>query len=107
MMIVCDLMEEGKLEGIVLDNGPEMRSLILDEWAYGNKVKLEFIEPGKPIQNAFIESFNGTLRDECLKRHWLYNLEDVRRKVEEWRKEYNEDNPHSSLNDLTPKEFAK
>ena len=109
---VVEVLERVKLtkglpEGIVLDNGPEMRSLVLDEWAYRNKVRLEFIEPGKPVQNAFIESFNGTFRDECLNMHWFYNLEDVRRKVEEWRREYNEDNPHSSLGYLTPKEFAK
>ena len=99
--------ERGLPERIVLDNGPEMRSLLLDKWAYRNKVRLEFIESGKPVQNAFIESFNETFRDECLNMHWFYNLEDVRRKVEEWRKEYNEDNPHSALNYLTPKEFAK
>lgn len=99
--------ERGVPEGIVLDNGPEMISLVLDQWAYENGVKLEFIEPGKPTQNAFIESFNGTFRDECLNMHWFFSLDDAREKIEAWRKEYNEENPHSSLGYLTPKEFAK
>lgn len=100
-------LERGLPEAIVLDNGPEMISLVLDQWAYENKVKLHFIEPGKPTQNAFIESFNGTFRDECLNMHWFYTLDDAREKIENWRKEYNEENPHSSLGYLTPKEFAE
>lgn len=97
----------GLPEVIVLDNGPEMISLALDQWAYENNVKLHFIEPGKPTQNAFIESFNGTFRDECLNMHWFYSLDDARRKIETWRREYNEENPHSSLGFQTPKEFAR
>lgn len=100
-------IERGLPEVIVLDNGPEMISLALDQWAYENGVKLHFIEPGKPTQNAFIESFNGTFRDECLNMHWFFNLEDARRKIEAWREQYNEEHPHSSLNYLTPKEFAQ
>ena len=99
--------ERGVPERIILDNGPEMISLTLDQWAYENGVKLDFIQPGKPTQNAFIESFNGTLRDECLNMHWFLNLEDAREKIESWRMEYNGENPHSSLGYLTPKEFAK
>lgn len=99
--------DRGLPEAIVLDNGPEMISLVLDQWAYENGVKLHFIDPGKPTQNAFIESFNGTFRDECLNMHWFYNLDDARRKIESWRKEYNEERPHSSLDYLTPKEFAE
>jgi putative transposase len=99
--------ERGVPEAIVLDNGPEMISLALDQWAYENGVKLHFIDPGKPTQNAFVESFNGTFRDECLNMHWFFSLDDAREKIEAWRKEYNEENPHSSLGYLTPKEFAK
>ena len=99
--------ERGKPEAIVLDNGPEMVSLALDQWAYENNVKFHFIAPGKPTQNAFIESFNGTFRDEYLNMHWFNDLDDARRKIEIWRKEYNEENPHSALGYLTPKEFAE
>lgn len=91
---------------IVLDNGPEMISKALDEWAYRNKVHLNFIEPGKPNQNAFIESFNGRFRDECLNEHWFANLGEARRIVEAWRLDYNQDRPHSALGYLTPNEFA-
>lgn len=100
-------LERGLPEAIVLDNGPEMISIALDQWAYDNGVKLHFIDPGKPTQNAFVESFNGTFRDECLNMHWFSSLDDARQKIEAWRKEYNEENPHSSLGYLTPKEFAK
>ena len=91
---------------IVLDNGPEMISKALDEWAYRNKVHLNFIEPGKPNQNAFIESFNGRFRDECLNEHWFANLGEARRIIEAWRLDYNQDRPHSALGYLTPNEFA-
>ena len=100
-------LERGLPDTIVLDNGPEMISLILDKWAYDNGVKLHFITPGKPTENAFVESFNGTFRDECLNLQWFSTLEDARDKIAKWCKEYNEDNPHSSLGYLTPKEFAK
>lgn len=82
---------------IVLDNGPEMISKALDEWAYRNKVYLNFIEPGKPNQIAFIESFNGRFRDECLNEHWFANLGEARRIVEAWRLDYNQDRPYSAL----------
>jgi putative transposase len=91
---------------IVLDNGPEMISKALDEWAYRNQVHLNFIEPGKPNQNAFIESFNGRFRDECLNEHWFANLGEARRIIEAWRLDYNQDRPHSALGYLTPNEFA-
>lgn len=91
---------------IVLDNGPEMISKALDEWAYRNKVHLNFIEPGKPNQNAYIESFNGRFRDECLNEHWFANLGEARRIIESWRIDYNQQRPHSSLGYQTPNEFA-
>jgi putative transposase len=92
---------------IQADNGPEFRGHVLDQWAYDNRVQLQFIERGKPIQNAFIESFNSRLRDECLSEHWFLSLHDARRKIEAWRCDYNRFRPHSSLNNLTPEEFAQ
>ena len=92
---------------IVCDNGPEFISQNLDIWAYQNKVDLKFIQPGKPVQNAYIESFNGRFRDECLNQHWFLNLEDAKLEIEKWRKDYNQNRPHSSLNMKTPNEFAK
>jgi len=88
------------------DNGPEFTGRALDQWAYERGVKLQFIEPGKPIQNAFIESFNSRLREECLNEHVFVSLDDARRKIERWRIEYNRERPHSSLGHLTPEEFA-
>ena len=93
-------------EEIVLDNGPELTSKALDQWAYERGVRLCFIEPGKPVQNAYIESFNGRLRDECLNEHLFASLAQARRIIEEWRIDYNTNRPHSSLNGLTPTEFA-
>ena len=88
------------------DHGPEFTGRALDQWAYENGVKLQFIEPGKPIQNAFIESFNRRLREECLNEHVFVSLDDARFKIEKWRVEYNRERPHSSLGHLTPEEFA-
>jgi putative transposase len=91
---------------IQTDNGPEFTGRVLDQWAYESGVKLQFIEPGKPIQNAFIESFNSRLREECLNEHVFVSLDDARRKIERWRIEYHRERPHSSLGHLTPEEFA-
>ena len=91
---------------ITCDNGPEFVSLALMTWAEDRGIDLDYIDPGKPVQNAFAESFNGTLRDECLNEHWFTSLRDARRKVEAWRRRYNEERPHSSLGELTPREFA-
>jgi putative transposase len=90
---------------IVLDNGPELTSKALDQWAYERGVRLHFIDPGKPQQNGFIESFNGKFRDECLNEHWFLSLADARRIIEEWRMDYNWHRPHSSLGNLTPMEY--
>lgn len=98
--------ERGLPATIVTDNGPEFTSQALDAWAYARGVTLEFIQPGKPVQNAFIESFNGTFRDDCLNQHWFPSLDDARRTIEGWRKDYNENRPHSSLGSLTPREFG-
>jgi putative transposase len=91
---------------IQADNGPELRGRVLDQWAYDHGVRLQFIEPGKPIQNAHIESFNARLREECLNEHVFVSLDDARSKIERWRIEYNRERPHSSLGNLTPEEFA-
>jgi putative transposase len=88
------------------DNGPEFRGLVMDEWAYRRGVRLQFIEPGKPIQNAFIESFNSRLRDECLNEQVFVSLADARQRIEQWRVQYNRERPHSSLGYLAPEEFA-
>ena len=91
---------------IKVDNGPEFISKELDKRAYESDVILEFPRHGKPTDNAFIESFNGKFRDECLNENWFLSLEDARRTIEDWRIDYNENRPHSSLGDLTPREFA-
>lgn len=93
-------------ESIRVDNGPEFISKSLDWWTYFNKVTLDFSRPGKPTDNAFIESFNGRVRQECLNQHWFLNLADACDKVEAWRIDYNQVRPHSSLGGRTPQEFA-
>lgn len=95
-----------KPERIKLDNGSEFISKALDKWAYENGVTLDFSRPGKSTDNAFIESFNGSFRDECLNAHWFLSLEDAREKIEAWRQDYNTFRPHSSLDNLTPTEFS-
>lgn len=92
---------------ITVDNGSEFISKQMDDWAYRAGVSLDFIRPGKPVENCYIESFNGRLRDECLNTNVFTSLEDARRKLMEWKIDYNEQRPHGSLGDLTPTEFAK
>jgi putative transposase len=96
----------GVPEVIQVDNGPEFISQAVDQWAFANGVRLHFIEPGKPVQNALIESFNGKFRDECLNQNWFVSLEEARRIIEDWRVDYNTERPHSSLGYRTPAEFA-
>jgi putative transposase len=91
---------------IVVDNGPEFTSTALDAWAYRRGVELHFIRPGKPVDNAFIESFNGKFRDECLNENWFVDLDDARTKIETWRIDYNEVRPHSALGNRTPAEYT-
>jgi putative transposase len=90
---------------IEVDNGPEFISKAMDAWAYQRQIQLQFSRPGKPVDNRFIESFNGRFRDECLNDNWFMSLQNARDIVETWRIDYNETRPHSSLNDLTPQEF--
>jgi putative transposase len=105
--VLMKVARERCLPGTIrVDNGPEFTSKRLDQWAYFNGVELDFIRPGKPTENAFIESFNGRFRQECLNENWFLSLEDVREKVEEWRLYYNRQRPHSALGNLAPNEFA-
>ena len=90
---------------IRVDNGSEFISKALDKWAYDNSVILDFSRPGKPTDNAYIESFNGSFRDECLNTNWFLSLQDASKKIEAWRMEYNTFRPHSSLNGFTPQEL--
>lgn len=96
----------GVPKNITTDNGPEFISRVVDEWAYRNKVNLNFIRPGKPTENAFIESFNGKFRDECLSGNWFTSVEEAKEIIEKWRIEYNTKRPHKALGKLTPSEFA-
>jgi putative transposase len=95
----------GLPQRITVDNGTEFTSRMLDHWAYWQHVALEFSRPGKPVDNTFIEAFNGTLRRECLSLHWFLNLEDLQQTLESWRHDYNHHRPHSSLADVPPAEF--
>ena len=97
----------GLPEAITVDNGPEFSGMTLDRWAYTKNVKLDFIRPGKPVENAFIESFNGRLRQECLNQHHFLDMEEARRTIEEWRINYNDFRPHRSLDGMTPEGFVK
>lgn len=99
-------LERGYPRRIVVDNGSEFRSMALDAWAYERGVELEFIQPGKPIQNAVVESFNGRMRDELLNQHWWRTLDEARRAIADYREDYNHVRPHSSLGNQTPEEFA-
>jgi putative transposase len=92
-------------ETLIVDNGPEFAGHAVDAWAFQRGVTLHFIQPGKPVQNAFIESFNGKFRDECLNEHWFVTLPEAQVVIEAWRREYNEERTHSTIGDVTPMEF--
>jgi putative transposase len=96
----------GYPKSITVDNGTEFCSRAMDAWAYSKNVKLDFIRPGRPVENGFIESFNGRLRDECLNLHLFWSIEDACDKLETWRKDYNTERPHSALANLPPAAFA-
>lgn len=100
------VQDHGKPETITVDNGPEFISQHVDEWAYRTGVKLAFIRPGKPIENCYVESFNGKFRDKCLNTHYFSTLQEAREKISVWRDQYNNFIPHRSLKGLTPQEFA-
>jgi putative transposase len=106
--VLDEIAESEELPQVItLDNGPEFIGRELDAWAHRRGVRLAFIRPGKPIENAFIESFNGKLRDECLNENWFTDLDDAREKIEQWRSTYNEERPHSTLGNLSPAEFER
>jgi putative transposase len=92
---------------IKTDNGSEFISKVMDRWAYERAIEMDFSRPGKPTDNAKVESFNGRLREECLNANWFLSLEDAQCKIEAWREHYNETRPHSALNWQTPAEFAR
>jgi len=109
--VVCVLERLAESRGlpksVTVDNGPEFISKALDEWSYRQQMQLRFIAPGKPQQNAYIESFNGKFRDECLNEHWFLSMRHAKAIIEDWRLEYNSERPHSSLGYLTPNQFAE
>jgi len=98
--------DRGAPQSITVDNGTEFASKAVDLWAYQNAVHLDFIRPGRPVENGYIESFNGRLRDECLNVEVFFSVADARHKLALWRQDYNHHRPHSSLADRTPAEFA-
>ncbi|AKJ27304.1 transposase [Caldimonas brevitalea] len=99
--------DRGLPQTIKTDNGSEFISKAMDKWAYERSIELDFSRPGKPTDNANVESFNGRLRQECLNEHWFLSLDDARAKIEAWRRDYNESRPHSALEWATPTEFAR
>ena len=99
--------ERGKPKAIRCDNGPEFTSRRFIGWCEEQGIALLHIQPGRPMQNGYVESFNGRLRDECLNANWFHNLDDAKRKIERWREEYNAERPHSSLGYRTPQEYAR
>lgn len=106
--VLDQLVEQhGAPKQITIDNGPEFTGQVLDAWAYAQQVSLDFIEPGKPMQNGYLESFNGKFRDECLNVHWFLSLAQARQIIDAWREDYNTQRPHSALNQQPPAVFAQ
>ena len=99
-------LKHGLPKTIRVDHGTEFTSKAFDQWAYINGVEIDFTRPGKPTDNAFIEPFNGRVRQECLNENWFLSLEDACSKVEAWRQEYNNERPHSVLGNQAPARFA-
>ncbi|CAD6529224.1 IS3 family transposase ISDet2 [Paraburkholderia hiiakae] len=106
--VLEQLRQRGRCPNLIqVDNGPEFVSKALDAWAHEHGVKLQFIRPGKPVENAHIESFNGRLREECLNQHAFVSLDDARKRIEAWRTDYNSVRPHSALGQLAPDQFRQ
>ena len=97
----------GLPEAIITDNGSEFTSKAMSIWAQENHVNMAFIRPGKPMENGFVESFNGRFRDECLNEQWFVSMKYAQEKIEAWREEYNAYRPHSALGMKTPREFSE
>lgn len=109
---VTDVLDQisathGLPQVIRMDNGPEFQSKVMDAWAHKNKVIMDFTRPGKPTDNAIIESFNGKFRNECLNESWFTSLEEAKQIIKIWRQDYNENRPHSSLGGIPPSLFVK
>lgn len=98
--------ERGAPKYLFADNGAEFTGTLMDLWAYHHGVRIDFSRPGKPTDNAYIESFNGSFRDECLNLHWFETLAEARQLIEAWRQDYNESRPHMALGHLSPQEYA-
>jgi putative transposase len=96
-----------KPQYLFVDNGSEFSGRLLDLWAYHHKVRIDFSRPGKPTDNCYVETFNGSLRDECLNVHWFETMEDAKAIIEAWRRDYNESRPHMALNEATPEAYAR
>jgi putative transposase len=106
--VLEQLCQRGRRPKLIqVDNGPEFVSKELDAWAHAHGVKLQFIRPGKPVENAHIESFNGRLREERLSQHAFVSLDDARMRIEAWRTDYNSVRPHSALGQLAPEQFRQ
>ena len=101
------IMFRGKPKEILTDNGSEFTSNAMNAWTYDKKIEHVFTDPGRPMQNGYIESFNGKLRDECLNQNWFQNLSEARAIISQWRDEYNYERPHTSLGNRTPIEYAE
>lgn len=100
------LSVRGKPKYLFVDNGSEFSGRMLDLWAYRHQVRIDFSRPGKPTDNGHIETFNGSLRDECLNVHWFASLAEARAAIEAWRQDYNESRPHMALGNAVPTEYA-
>jgi len=92
---------------VFVDNGSEFTGRLMDMWAYHHQVRIDFSRPCKPTDNGYVETFNGSLRDECLNVHWFESISEAKAIVEAWRRDYNEVRPHSALMDLAPAEFVR
>jgi putative transposase len=101
------IQTRGQPKTIKSDNGSEFVGKVMDKWAYERGIEMDLSRPGKPTDNAMVESFNGRLRQECLNQHWFMSLDDAKAKIEAWRSDYNETRPHSALNWMSPNEFAR
>ncbi len=100
------IAERGRPHSIRCDNGTEFTSQVMDQWAYWNRVVLDFIPPGRPMENGIIEGFNSRFRQECLNEYWFLSVADAQGRVDAWREDYNSERPHGSLGNMTPNEYA-
>ena len=100
------MTDRGQRRVITIDNGTEFTSRHFEFWAHQRGIRLDFIAPGRPVENCYIESFNGKFRDECLSENWLGSLSSAKQAIEIWRLEYNKNRPHSSLENLAPEQFV-